>query len=235
MSAIPIAERLAILTCNEGWFGRAPKEFQDAVLARCEWTMFPAGKTIFDFSDRQEHFSGIVDGSVEFYSRFGAGDNPLVHVAHEGIWIGYGSFAARERPRTAALARVDTLLASVRERHMMELLDARPEWWRVITTGALEYGDLGVSGYADSLIGESDRRCARVLLRITGLSAPRRSRPERTAVPVTQDELATMVHLSRTTLVQVLRQLESRGLVEQGYRTLRVIDVPGLVKLAAGG
>jgi CRP-like cAMP-binding protein len=234
MPSVAIPERLAILKGNEGWFGRAPQAFQDAVLARCEWTEWRAGKTIFDFADRQEHFSGIVDGSVEIYSRFGAGDNPLVHVAHEGFWIGYGSFAARERPRIAALARVDTLLASVPERRMRGLLDARPEWWRVIATGVLEYGDLSISAYADSLIGGNDRRCACVLLRITGLNPPRRSRPERTEVPVTQDELATMAHLSRTTLVQVLRRFEHRGLVEQGYRTLRVSDAPGLRAVASG-
>jgi hypothetical protein len=98
----------------------------------------------------------------------------------------------------------------------------------LIATGAFEYGDLGVSGYADSLIQDNDRRCASVLLRITGQKPPRRSRLERTEVPVTQDELATMAGLSRTTLVQVLRRWEHRGLIEQGYRTLRIVDVPAL-------
>jgi hypothetical protein len=44
-----------------------------------------------------------------------------------------------------------------------------------------------------------------------------------------------MVRLSRTTLVQVLRRFERRGLIEQGYRTLRVVDVPGLKAVEAGG
>jgi len=74
-----------------------------------------------------------------------------------------------------------------------------------------------------------------VLLRITGQKPPRRSRLERTEVPVTQDELATMSGLSRTTLVQVLRRWEHRGLIEQGYRTLRIVDVPALKAVEAGG
>jgi len=113
------------------------------------------------------------------------------------------------------------------------LLGARPEWWRVIATGILEYGDTAISAYADSLIPDNDRRCACTLLRIAGLKHPRRSRPERAEVLVTQDDLATMVHLSRTTLVQVLR-FERRDLVGQGYRTLRVIDVPGLTAVESG-
>ena len=108
------------------------------------------------------------------------------------------------------------------------MLAARPDWWRLIATGILEYGDLAISAYVDSLIPDSDRRCACALLRIAGLKHPRRLRPERTDVPITQEDLATMVNLSRTTLVQVLRRFERRGLVEQGYRTLRIVDGPGL-------
>jgi CRP/FNR family transcriptional regulator, cyclic AMP receptor protein len=234
MPIIPITERLAVLTQNEGWFGRAPKEFQDAVLSRCEWKVCAAGQTIYQATDEQADFCGVADGTIDIYSRFGAGDNPLLHIAHEGFWIGYGTVVARERPRVTVVARVDTLLACVPERVLRELLGARPDWWRVIATGILEYGDMAISAYVDSLISDNDRRCACTLLRIAGLKHPRRSRLERTEVLVTQDELATMVNLSRTTLVQVLRRFERRGLVEQGYRTLRVIDVPGLTAVESG-
>jgi hypothetical protein len=43
-----------------------------------------------------------------------------------------------------------------------------------------------------------------------------------------------MVNLSRTTLVQVLRRFEHRSLVEQGYRTLRIVDAPGLTEVESG-
>jgi CRP/FNR family transcriptional regulator, cyclic AMP receptor protein len=234
VAKIPTSERLAVLTNNAGWFGRAPKEFQDAVLSRCEWRVCAAGQTIYQATDEQADFCGIADGSVDIYSRFGVGDNPLLHVVHEGFWIGYGTVVARERPRVTAVARVDTLLACVPERILRKLLGARPEWWQVIATGVLEYGDMAISAYVDSLIPDNDRRCACTLLRIAGLKHPRRSLPDRTEVLITQDELATMVNLSRTTLVQVLRRFELQGLVEQGYRTLRVIDVPGLTAVGSG-
>jgi DNA-binding GntR family transcriptional regulator len=50
----------------------------------------------------------------------------------------------------------------------------------------------------------------------------------------TQDELATLVNVSRTTLLQILRRLEDRGLVEQAYRALRVVDAAGLSDIATG-
>jgi hypothetical protein len=35
MKPIPLTERYAILTENEGWFGSAAPEFQQAILSRC--------------------------------------------------------------------------------------------------------------------------------------------------------------------------------------------------------
>lgn len=234
MNRMPTEERHAILTEHEGWFGGATPEFQQAVLSRCGWREVVAGQPIYHASDPRADPCGIVDGTVEIYSRFGVGDNPMLHLLHEGAWIGYGSAIRGLPPRVTAVARTDVLLAHMPGHAMQALLRERPEWWRFIAIGVLEYGDTGISAYADSLLQDSDRRCACTLLRIAGLSFPRRSRPERRSVPITQDELATMVNVSRTTLLQILRRLEERGLVEQSYRALRVVDADGLERIAAG-
>lgn len=234
MPEIPIAERVALLTRSEGWFGRAPREFQKAILARCEWSICSAGQPVYQTADERADLVAVVDGTVEIYSRFGIGDNPLLHLAHEGLWAGYGSVIAGEAPRATIIARVDTLLARVPRRAVHELLAARPEWWRVMSTAVMEYGDIAIGAMADLLIQDNARRCACTVLRITGLRPPRRARTDRRDVIVTQGELAAMVNLSRTTLVQILHQFERAGLIEQGYRELRVIDPAALNDLALG-
>jgi len=235
MEPLPVTERCAILTDNEGWFGSAGPDFQQAVLSRCRWREVPAGQVIHRASDPESDLSGIVDGTIEIYSRYGAGDNPMLHLAHEGFWIGYGAAVLRgQRPRITAVARTAVLLASVPSRGIQELLHEHPEWWPCFTRAIVEYGDIAISAYADSLIHASDRRCACTLLRVAGLQFPRRSRHEQPAIPITQDELATLVKVSRTTLLQILRRFEDRGLVEQGYRSLRVLDPAGLEEIAVG-
>jgi CRP-like cAMP-binding protein len=233
MAELPLAERIAILKDNEGWFGRAPAAYQDAVLERCDWRHYPAGSPIYRAVDEHADMFGMVDGTAEFYSRFGTGDNPLLHLTHEGHWLGTASVLAQGPPRVTALARVDSLVARVPYGVLNELLDARPEWWRVQGTAGLEYGDLGVSAFVDSLISDNERRFACTLLRIAGLRPPRRSRPAGASVPITQGELAEMVNVSRTTLLEILRRLERQGVLEQGYRTLRVLDVAALETIAA--
>jgi CRP/FNR family cyclic AMP-dependent transcriptional regulator len=230
----PLAERSAVLTDNEGWFGSAAPEFQRAVLSRCEWRDVAPGQRIYRATDAEVDLCGIVDGTVEIYSRFGAGDNPMLHLSHEGSWIGYGSAAGGRPVRISTMARTSVLLACVPRRIIGELLREQPEWWQFMAHACLEYGDIAISGYADSLIPDSDRRCACTLLRIAGLRFPQRSCPERRSVPITQDELATLVNVSRTTLLQILRRFEERGLVEQAYRALRVVDAAGLKEIAEG-
>jgi CRP-like cAMP-binding protein len=232
MKPMRLAERFAILTDNEGWFGSAAPEFQQAVLSRCEWRDIAAGQPIYNASDVQTDPCGIVEGSVEIYSRFGAGDNPMLHLSHEGSWVGYGSAVRGQPLRVTTVARTNVVLACVPWRAMQELLRKQPQWWQFIARAALEYGDIAISAYADSLIPDSDRRCACTLLRVAGLQFPRRSRPAGRAAPITQDELATLVNISRTTLLQILRRFEERGLVEQAYRALRVVDAAGLKEIA---
>ena len=234
MKPMALAERCAVLTDNEGWFGTAAPEFQQAVLSRCEWREVAAGQPIYSASDVQTDLSGIVEGSVEIYSRYGAGDNPMLHLSHEGSWVGYGSAIRGQPLRVTTVARMNVVLACVPWLGMQELLRKRPEWWQFIARATLEYGDIAISGYADSLIQDSARRCACTLLRISGLQFPQRSRPEGRSIPITQDELATLVNVSRTTLLQILRRFEERGLVEQAYRALRVVDAAGLKEIAEG-
>jgi hypothetical protein len=122
MKPIPMTGRFAILTDNEGWFGSAAPEFQQAVLSRCEWREVKAGRPIYSASDVQTDACGIVDGTVEIYSRYGAGDNPMLHLSHEGSWIGYGAAVRGQPRRVTTVARTNVLLACVPWRAMQELL-----------------------------------------------------------------------------------------------------------------
>ncbi|MCK7499296.1 MAG: Crp/Fnr family transcriptional regulator [Comamonadaceae bacterium] len=232
---MPLTERCAVLTDNEGWFGSAAPEFQQAVLSRCEWREVMAGQPIYSASDVQ---TGPHAASSTGPSRSTRGTVRATTRCCTSGTRARGSATVppiRGQPlRVTTVARTNVLLACVPWRAMQELLRERPEWWQFIARAALEYGDIAISGYADSLIQDSARRCACTLLRVAGLQFPRRSRPERPSIPITQDELATMVNVSRTTLLQILRRFEERGLVEQAYRALRVVDAAGLKEIAEG-
>ena len=232
MREMSVEERVAVLTSWEGWFGRAPQEFQKELLARF---VCRAGQPVHHTADQRADLVAVVNGTVEIYTGFGIGDNPLLHLGHEGLWLGFGSVISGAAPHETIIARIDTLLARIRHDAVMEVLRERPGWWRLMASAAAEYANITNSALSDLLIPEKERRCACTLLRIAGLRPPRRSHSRRADVSVTQGELAAMLNFSRTTLVDVLRGLERRGLIEQGYRMLRVVDPLALTEFARAG
>jgi CRP-like cAMP-binding protein len=232
VSELSIAERVGVLERNEGWFGRAPPAFRDTLLGRCEWRRCAAGQPVHHAADEYVDLFAIVDGVVEFYSRLASTENPLLHLAYEGFWFGYGPVLTGQPSRMAAIARSDTLLARVPLLTLQGVLSKHPEWWRVMATCAVEYGDIAVQAASDLMIPDVDCRCARTILRVAGLRQPRRTLTTARTAPVTQHELATLLRLSRNAVVPVLQRFERDGLVSRGYRSLEILDLAGLEAIA---
>jgi CRP-like cAMP-binding protein len=220
------------LTRHRGWFGRAPKAFQDAVLALCSWCPFEADEAIYWAADDSADLACTAEGTVAIYSRFGTGDNPLIHLAQPGFWFGAASFISGEARRVSAIARTDAVIGRVPARAMGQLLEKRPDWWRHVGMCALEYADLAVTGAVDAMIPEHDRRCAATLLRLAGLRPALLTPSALTDIPVTQDELAATLRVSRSTVIQVLRRLNSAGLLELHYGSIRLLNLGALDALA---
>jgi CRP/FNR family transcriptional regulator, cyclic AMP receptor protein len=75
----------------------------------------------------------------------------------------------------------------------------------------------------DLLIRDYKKRFIAVLLRVGGC---RKTTPPETApaaIDVSQDDLAAMANMARTTVNAVLRKLESSGYLEASYRSVRIL------------
>jgi CRP-like cAMP-binding protein len=207
-----------------GWFASAPPEFQRALLAIARTRTLPAGSPLYHADSGGRDVFGVLAGVVSVSSRFSAIDAPFIHLFRAGDWSGMGPlFGARSR-RASVVARTDVRLARVPADELEELLRRRPEWWPVLGSGVLEYGDISAQAAADMLIRDTQRRCAAGLLRLAGLRWAAHSEIESHAeVPLSKAELAGSCNVSRTILNQVLRSLAQRGAVESGYRSVVVV------------
>jgi CRP-like cAMP-binding protein len=54
------------------------------------------------------------------------------------------------------------------------------------------------------------------------------------SLQMTQDDLAARCNLSRKTLYRVLNSLRQQGVLEPGYGSIKVINMPKLCELATG-
>ena len=217
------------LLAEKGWLSATPADFRQAILSRCSWERLKAGDPIQVGGEEQTELIGVADGIVEMRSVLGRPDTPIMHLAHPVLWLGYGPIAF-DRPRpTAASARTPVSLARIPQAAVEKALSARPEWWRHFIKPAIANGDMALVAAADLLIRDNERRCAAVLLRLSGrrFAGPEDSKP--VDVPITQDELAGAANLSRNSTGTMLKRLEKRGLIELGHRA-KIVCFPAALR-----
>src|SRR5271165_4896321 len=166
---------------------------------------------------------GLASGVMELRSVIGRADMPVMHFARPVFWLSFSRLISQRRSnRIEATAKTTVWLARASKAAVRKLLHDHPGWWRYMLQPALFCGDIALDIAADLLIADSERRCAAVLLRLSGRRFADPDDPEPVDVTITQHDLAGAANLSRSSVQSMLRRLASRGLIEQGYRGLLV-------------
>jgi CRP-like cAMP-binding protein len=143
-----------------------------------------------------------------------------------GGWFGEGSLLKEEPRRYEAIALRDSVVAYVPRATFMLLLESSVTFNRFILTQLNER--LG------QFIGmvERDRALApeaRLATELAALFNPKLYPGNRTQLPVSQQELAELVGLSRQRVNRALKQLASAGLIRVDYRGVEVLDLRALM------
>jgi CRP/FNR family cyclic AMP-dependent transcriptional regulator len=207
---------------RDGWLGAAPGDFREAILSGCGWQRLDAGAAIQSGGEEEGELIGLASGVIAARTVLGPPDTPIMHLIHPVFWIGYAPIVA-DRPRPiAASARTPIWIARIAQARVTALLAKRPEWHRQFVRLAITYGDAAVNVAADLLIRDSERRCAAVLLRLSGCRFAGQGDGAAVEVALTQNELAGAANLSRNSVGTMVQRLENRGLIDLGYRGVTI-------------
>ena len=206
-----------------GWLSEVPAPFAEAILANCKWRIIEAGQTVQHAGDRKAGIFGVGRGTIAFSTALGSAEIPTMHIGHPGSWFGYVPvFTGADLPM-GVTARSEVMIAGIGQPQLEQMLTQRPEWWRHIGLLAVIYSNTAVNVAADLMIRDNRRRCAASLLRIANC---RFDQPQDTTpvdAPLSQEELAAICNMSRTSISTILRDLEADGLIRLGYRSVRII------------
>ncbi len=220
---------------GRGWLSSTPEAFRKAILSGCRWQRLDAGASIQIGSEEDGEMIGLADGVVEMRTTLGRPDTPVMHLAHPVLWMGYAPIVFNRPRSVAATAKTDVSLGRVSQASVRALLVERPDWWPHFYLPALIYGDIAINIAADLLIRDNERRCASVLLRLSGRRFKGDDDTTPVQVPLTQNELAGAANLSRNSLISMLRRLEARGLIISGYREITVRSPAALRNFVEAG
>ncbi len=213
---------------SDPWFASVPLERREALLARGRESRAAPGTRVYDLGDPPDGLWCVREGEVRLVSYPAVGVESLALILGPGAWFGELSVIdGGPRPHDAVV---------VKPARLLHVTLAAVE--QVATEHPLLYRDLGV------LICSRQRGALEALGRFIAQPIP--VRVARTLaglarasggeeVQMRQEDLATMVGVSRQTANKALRSLEAAGAVELRYGRVRVVDAGLLRRLGRPG
>ena len=213
---------------NAGWFGTLPEQLQSGIVSRSRLMTFRKGEVLIRQGDVAKGMHALLAGHTHHLCQVSEKEEVLLHVGDPSMWVG-------EYPLLSGLRSNGSVVASVPSRTLFlpagefeAIVDEEPRHLRHFSR-LLAYR----WGVAFRFLAESHGLTPEgwLLSRLNGLIDIQRSgantEPRLDTVSISQSQLANMVGLSRQTLNGLLKRLAKRGLIDTGFRSIRVRSRPG--------
>ncbi len=209
-----------MLACR-GWLSRTPSAFREAILSQTRLRSFDAGETVYSEGEASDGLWGLAQGMIGL-ERAGERRAPsFALLSGPGFWIGAQTLVHGPGRQVGLVALRPCRMLSLSGAAFHAIAQKDAEAWRWLAALPLSQNAVAFGVLDDLLIRESDRRCAAVLLRLAGCRGPyAQETPE--DIFATQEQLAEMCNLSRTSLGDVLRSFEKGGLILRRYGRITV-------------
>lgn len=211
------------------WFGGLPAPLQQLILSRSVMRKYAKGQVISVEDSVPKGLFAVLEGQVHLVREVGTGDEALMHVGESGYWFGeFGVLAGRPTVVTIlAHSPVRTLFLS--RLQFDRIVADEPRYFEAFARLALDRYATLIRAFAElrELAPEPRLRgrlaaMARVKQQDWPSAAP-------VSLAVSQADLARMVGVSRPRLNALLGKLQEEGLIEVGFRRIRVLDPVRLV------
>lgn len=222
------------------WYAQLPTTAQQVLLAHGQAVPMQSGQTLFWQGDACNGLYAVLSGALIIRRHSEGGRESALAVLEAPHWFGEIS-VIDDGPRShVAHARDDTWLWWVPRGVMQDWLEQDPQAW----------------GHLARLLAHKVRLLFQKIDHLAQLPAPQRLVCELLAVaqcygqlrtdtaaptdlatrvlPLNQEQLATLLGLSRQTVNQIVSQLQRDGLVRRHTAGMKLLDLHRLQRLATG-
>lgn len=225
MDDLAAAHRIML---REGWLSLTPEPFGREVLGRCHLKRYETGQSVYVVGDPPGGMFGLVSGGLGVSIAPGERGPYFAHFARPGAWFGEAAVITGQPRRVGLAATRPTQLLHLPLPAIHEMVAKAPEIWRFIALVTIGHLDVAIGASDDLMIRDHVARCIAILLRLAGCRTRSPPGDEPAIVDVSQEELAAMANLARTTMGSVLHRLEQDGQIELSYRHIRIVKPDSL-------
>lgn len=214
------------------WFAGLPDPLQTALLEAAVVRQLAPGERLFSRGDAFDGFYCVVEGALRVGASNEAGKEALLTIVEPGNWFGEIALIDGLARTHDAVAEGPCTVLRVPPAALDKIFQDSPESWRwvaLLLTHKLRFAFVGIE---EAALLPAPLRVARRLVAIAEGYGEYTERSRR-VLALPQEQLASMLALSRQTINQVLKQFEAQGLIRLNYRELEILDLAGLRRAGA--
>jgi CRP/FNR family transcriptional regulator, cyclic AMP receptor protein len=213
------------------WFSHLPVSLQDSLLAAARVRRLSPGQRLFKRGDPPCGLYAVLEGSVRIGAVSEQGKEALLSLVESPHWFGEICLFDGQ-PRTHdAVGLGHCVLLHIPQTALLTLLDEQPAYWRqlaLLMSQKLRLTFINLEQL--SLMPTAARLAHRLLMIAEGYGE---IDPPRRVLQLPQEQLASMLSLSRQTTNQILNDLQGQGIVSLKYGEIEILDAERLRALAA--
>jgi CRP/FNR family transcriptional regulator, cyclic AMP receptor protein len=174
----------------------------------------------------------VLQGGLRLSTVTADGDEFVYAVLGPGSFYGLAHVIGSSNAIVETRAFGPTELAAIEGGPFLAMLDANPRLWRHVVGLLLRRLTLAMSVIRDFGVAPLDQRIVRRLLGQAMGGGADIIGAGRIEVRVNQSDLGRMLGSSRSRINAELKRMESDGLLELGYRSITLLDLPRLRQIA---
>lgn len=212
------------------WFSHLPVSLQDSLLTIARVRRLSPGQRLFKRGDPPCGLYAVLEGSVRIGAVSEQGKEALLSLVEPPHWFGEICLFDGQ-PRTHdAFGTGHCILLHIPQTALLALLDEHPAYWRqlaLLMSHKLRLTFINLEQL--SLMPAPARLAHRLLMLAEGygeIDLPRR------VLQLPQEQLASMLSLSRQTTNQILKDLQGQGILNLRYGEIEILDAQRLRALA---
>jgi hypothetical protein len=219
----PGADRLHELLCKGPWYRSLPPDLQQRILAASRARDFAKGEVIALEGASQAGMSAVLSGEVKLVRQARQGEESLLFICEPGFWFGENAVLTGEKTMVSAIAKTRTRLLVLPKREFDRIVQEQPQYYRHFAALGLARAATFLTAFthASSLQPEARLRGQLALLSLLKRTEVEIDTP--VDLPYSQSELASIVGVSRQTINQLLHMLAEEGLIQMGFKRVRVL------------
>jgi CRP/FNR family transcriptional regulator, cyclic AMP receptor protein len=206
------------------WFADLPVPQQEAIVRSSVLRAYKKGRVISLEDSAPKGIFVVLEGRVRVVRTLAGGDEALFHVGEPGYWFGEYAVVAGKRTLVTVMADTDTRVLMLSKTRFDRMIAAEPRFYKGFASLMADRYALLLRLLAEAhLLAPEDRLRGR-LLEAMDYSQREHIRPGPVSLNLSQSDLAGMIGVSRQTLNELLKNLQAEGLIEVGFRRIRVTD-----------